>query len=119
VMQVYDDRDEADGSATYTLAFAWFTYDAAGNPYWIYGQAALAIGQTQVSVPTVYYQGGSFLGTVTSGVPATSWGVTQFTFSDCNTMNIVYNRNATPQGPASHGTATFVRVANVNGIVCQ
>jgi hypothetical protein len=118
VTQVYDNGDKA----TRTLTFAWFTYDSTSKhlPFWLYGQASFPIGTTQVTAQTVYFSGGTFAGTLASGVPNTPWGSVTVSFSDCGHMNITYTGDASAvQGPTGSGTASFVRVADVNGLVCQ
>jgi hypothetical protein len=117
VMQVYDDGD----SATRILAFAWFTYDDNGLPFWLYGQASFAIGTRSVTAPTVYFQGGSFAPSfAVASVPHPAWGNVTFTFPDCAHMHISYSGNASAvQGPTGTSSATFQRVADVNGLVCQ
>jgi hypothetical protein len=116
VLQVYDNGDQA----TRTLSFAWFTYDDMGLPFWLYGQGGFNIGATSVTATTVYFKGGSFEGSLSSGVPHTSWGTVTFSFPDCNDMNIAYSGSAAADnGPTATGNATYSRVAGVNGLVCQ
>jgi hypothetical protein len=116
VMQIYNVNQ-----TTRVLAFAWFTYDAQGFPFWLYGQANVAIGATSVTAPTVYFKGGTFAPPTTSpGAPLTNWGSVTFTFPDCAHMKIVYTGDASAVGgPTGNGSATYVRVADVNGLVCQ
>jgi hypothetical protein len=115
VLQVYDNGDKA----TRTLAFAWFTYNDSGLPFWLYGQASLNIGDTSVTAQTVYFKGGTFAGTSGAGAQQ-PWGSVTFTFPDCGHMNIAYNGDASADhGPKGNSTAVFTRVADVNGLVCQ
>ena len=116
VMQVYDVNQ-----TTRVLAFAWFTYDTHGFPFWLFGQANVTIGATSVTAPTAYFNGGTFAPPVASpGVPLTIWGSVTFTFPDCGHMKISYNGDASAVGgPTGTGNATYVRVADVNGLVCQ
>jgi hypothetical protein len=116
VMQVYDSRD----SATRSIAFAWFTYDDLHLPFWLFGQtSAFPIGANQATAQVAYYTGGAFAGS-SSSVPPTVWGTAAFTFPDCNDMTVVYSGDASAvNGPTGSGTKKFVRVANVNGLVCN
>jgi hypothetical protein len=115
VLQVYDNGDHA----TRTLAFAWFTYDDNGLPFWLYGQGSLHIGDTSIATPTIYLSGGTFAGSAGSAAQ-NAWGTVTFTFPDCGHMNIVYNGDASAvHGPTGNTSAQFVRVADVNGLVCQ
>jgi hypothetical protein len=115
VLQVYDNGDKA----TRTLAFAWFTYDDLGLPFWLYGQAGFQIGATSATATTVYFKGGAFASSGGGGAQK-SWGTVTFKFPDCGHMDIVYNGDASADnGPKGNGSAQFVRVADVNGLVCQ
>jgi hypothetical protein len=116
VMQIYDNGD----SATRTLAFAWFTYDDLGVPFWLFGQASFPIGARTVTAATAYYVGGSFApSSPSAAVPPTTWGSATFTFPDCTHMTVQYNGNASAhQGPTGSGTRQFLRVGYVNGLVC-
>jgi hypothetical protein len=116
VMQVYEFT-----ATTHALAFAWFTYDDLGLPFWLFGQASFNTGATSVTAQTAYFKGGSFAPpTVSPAVPATIWGNVTFTFPDCGHMKIVYSGDASAvNGPTGNGTATYVRIADVNGLVCQ
>ena len=114
VMQVYDVNQ-----TTRVLAFAWFTYDNLHLPFWLFGQANVPIGATSVTATTAYFTGGTFAGT-TGGGAVNIWGNVTFTFPDCGHMKIVYNGDASAVGgPTGSGNATYVRVADVNGLVCQ
>jgi hypothetical protein len=117
VLQVYDNGDQA----TRTLAFAWFTYDNQGFPFWLFGSASLNIGATSVTAQTAYLKGGTFAPPSASpGVPVTLWGTVTFSFPDCGHMHIQYNGDASViGGPKGNSSATFSRVADVNGLVCQ
>lgn len=117
VMQIYDNRDQA----TRTLAFAWFTYDNLGLPFWLYGEADnFAIGTRSVSATTAYFKGGTFAGNTPNGIPPTIWGTVAISFPDCAHMNIAYNGDASAvNGPTGSGNKQFSRVADVNGLICQ
>jgi len=116
VMQIYDDADQA----TRSMAFAWFTYDNQGFPFWLFGQAVFNIGATSATAQTAYFKGGTFAPpTASPGVLQTIWGNVTFTFPDCGHMKLVYNGDAGAGGPTGSGTTTYVRIADVNGLVCQ
>jgi len=118
VLQVYDNGDHASR----TLAFAWFTYDKSGLPFWLFGQANVPIGANQISAPTYYFQGGTFQpAAVSATVPAKPWGFVTFTFPDCSHMNIAYNSTSNPPTPVptGQGSTNYTRVANVNGLACE
>ncbi|MEO8803690.1 MAG: hypothetical protein ABI304_08875 [Rudaea sp.] len=117
VVQVYDAGDQTNR----ILAFAWFTYDSVGAPFWLYGQVTFPIGTTSVSVPTAYFQNGSFAPmSPSSNVQNTSWGTVAISFPDCGHMSIHYDGDASAvQGPSGSGDETFQRVANVDNLTCQ
>ena len=116
VMQVYEVNP-----TTRELAFAWFTYDDLGAPFWLYGEGSLPIGATSVTAQTAYFKGGTFAPAAGStSVPPTIWGTVTFTFPDCGHMHIAYNGDASAvHGPKGNSTAIYARVADVNGLVCQ
>jgi len=110
------------GNANRVLAFAWFTYDNLGAPFWLYGQTdPFAYGTQSVVAPTVYLQGGSFSPAAASAdVPKTPWGNVTLSFPDCNTMSVNYDGDASAVGgPTGSGTRTFVRIATTDGLVCS
>lgn len=117
VLQVYDNGD----NATRTLSFAWFTYDNLGLPFWLYGDGSFAIGARTVTIATEYFKGGLFApSTAQPDVPLKPWGNVTFSFPNCNAMAISYNGDASADnGPTGASTRTFLRVANVNSLVCQ
>jgi hypothetical protein len=117
VMQIYDDAD----SATRSMAFAWFTYDNQRLPFWLFGQSVFSIGATSTTAQTAYFKGGTFAPPSASpAVPPTIWGNVTFTFPDCAHMKIVFSGDASAVGgPTGNGSATYVRIADVNGLVCQ
>ena len=116
VMQVYDNGDHASR----TLAFAWFTYDANKRAFWLFGQANVPYGSQQISSQAVYFTNGTFAGTSATGLPFTAAGVVTFKFPDCAHMHVAWNIDASStNGPKGQGSATYQRVADVNGLVCQ
>jgi hypothetical protein len=115
VVQVYDNKD----LSSRTLSFAWFTYGDGGAPFWLYGDVHVPIGARLITVPVLYYSGGTFTGSLTNGVPSSHWGLATFTFPDCGHMTVNYNGDASAvHGPKGQGSMTFVRVADVNGLAC-
>ena len=79
VMQVYDNADHA----TRELVFPWFTYDAQGMPFWLYGEGSLPIGATSVTAHTAYFRGGTFApAPFSAAAPPTIWRTGTFTFPD-------------------------------------
>ena len=117
-LQVYDTGDNANR----VLAYAWFTYDQVGAPFWLYGQSdPFPIGSRTVTATTAYYGGGFFAPAgMEPAAPQTIWGSVIFSFKDCNTMNLTYNGTASAVGgPTGTGARTFGRVASVNSLACE
>jgi hypothetical protein len=115
VVQVYDNKD----FSSRTLSVAWFTYGDGGTPFWLYGDVPVPIGARLITVPMLYYSGGTFVGTLAAGVPSSHWGLATFTFPDCGHMIVNYNGDASAiHGPKGQGSMTFTRVADVNGLAC-
>ena len=116
-VQVYDAGDQTNR----ILAFAWFTYDDLGLPFWLYGQATFPIGTRSLDVPTAQFENGSFAAqNPVAGPTPYTWGTVTISFPDCGHMDLQYNGDASAVGgPTGFGYATFQRVADVNSLVCQ
>ena len=80
------------------------------------------IGATTTGpVDTYYPVGGSFAGTGSSAT-FTKWGTVTFSFPDCGHMAFTFNGASgadAPIGPSGQGQRTWIRIANVNSIVCD
>lgn len=116
-IQVFDDGDQL----TRTLTATWYTFDQLGAPVWLYSQGSVNIGDTQLNNAQVaYLTGGGFAG---SGGAATlnPWGTMSFSFPDCGHLTVTYKSTDTnlPNGPTGSGTLNWIRVGNINGLVCQ
>lgn len=119
--QVFD--NPGSNPVTRTFTAAWYTFDKAGLPFWLFAQGTLTAGdRTTGPVDTYYPTGGTFAGAAGPGATFTKWGTVTFSFPDCNHMAFTFNGNADAvNGPTSNGTEsrTWVRIANVNSIVCD
>ena len=115
--QIFDNSD----GLTRTFTSAWYTFDKTGLPFWLYSQGTIHIGDRSTgNVDTYYATNGGFAGAFGSGATFTKWGTINFSFPDCNHMTFVYNGNADAvNGPTGSGTKTWLRIANVNSIVCN
>lgn len=114
--QIFDNGDQQ----TRTFTAAWYTFDVHGLPFWLYAQGSFTIGDRSTgAVDTYYPTGGAFAGT---GGSATfvKWGTVMFSFPDCDHMVFTFNGNADAvQGPTGSGQRTWLRIANVNSLVCD
>lgn len=116
--QIFDNND----GQTRTFTAAWYTFGTDGLPFWLYAQGSFNIGATTTgSVDTYYPTGGSFAGTGGSA-SFTKWGTITFSFPDCGHMSFAYNGTSganAPVGPSGASQRTWIRIANVNSIVCD
>jgi hypothetical protein len=115
--QIFDNND----GATRTFTAAWYTFDKAGLPFWLYTQGTIQIGATTTgAVDTFYSSNGCFAGIGCGSATFTKWGTITFGFPDCAHMSFTFNGNADAvNGPTASGTRTWLRIANVNSIVCD
>jgi hypothetical protein len=116
--QVFDGGD----GVTRTFTAAWYTFGTDGLPFWLFAQGSFKIGATTTGpVDTYYPSGGSFAGTGSSA-SFTKWGTITFSFPDCGHMVFAYNGTSganAPIGPSGQGQRTWIRIANVNSLVCD
>ena len=118
-----DERVDGDGFSTNKLSFtfAWFTYDAQGIPFWLFGGSDFDRGARSVTANTVYLDNGTFAGV---GQPAAAnypWGTVTFDFPNCAAMTVKFagNSNLPTTLPRGSGTRVFRRIANTNGMTCE
>lgn len=116
--QIYD-GDAVQGTRVFTAA--WYTFDPFGLPFWLYAQGTINIGDRAANNVQVYYAtNGGFAGNF-GNATFTPWGTASFSFPDCNTLTFTYNgqTDAQTNGPGGSGTRTWMRLANINSIVCN
>ena len=111
--------DNADGTRTFTAA--WYTFDDSGLPFWLFAQGVIDIGdRTTGNVDTYYATGGCFAGVGCGSASFTKWGTINFSFPDCSHMNFTYNGDGSAvNGPKGSSQRSWLRIANVNSIVCN
>jgi hypothetical protein len=120
VVQVFE--SPGAGGANRQLAFDWFTFDAAGRPFWIAGNAAVrSDAPAYITVPAFYFGNGGFAGNFGARADALSWGEVRLEFADCNRLTVYYSGNqGLPAGvPGGSGTLHYQRLGNVNGLACE
>lgn len=102
------------------IVMAWYTYDASGVPYWLYGEGDFTSGARNATVTMVYSTGGGFAGSFGSATTPT-WGTISVQFPDCNTMQFNYqSQGGLPTGvPTGNGAKTWTRISQMNGLTCQ
>lgn len=130
VVQVYEretselnDCEDVGGGVILPFSFTWFTYGSGGEPFWIYGDACVpAADPTRVTVDAFYTTGLGFAGAfnVEDG-ERHPWGQVSFEFPACNEMTAGYESVADlPESvPAGSGSVDYIRLGNVNGLVCD
>ena len=103
--------------------FAWYTYDAQGNPSWIVGNQDLpATPVRTVTIPALYLRGGGFAGNFNpAALDVRPWGTVTLTFPGCNALRLDYASAATPPpgAPAGSGTRNWQRLVTINGLTCE
>ena len=111
--------ENADG--TTFVFFSWFTYDAAGAPYWLIGQSALIECQRSLAVPVRAFRGGRFAGAFPPAqVESVPWGEVEFAFPDCNAPTLRYSGTSAIAGaPSGSGTRNWARLVNIKGLSCE
>lgn len=103
---------QGDGSTVRQLVLDVLLADDDGDPLWLVGNAAFAVGQASVDVDLIY------LGAGLEHVP---WGHVTVTTTDCNHLTLDYTARddvAAPV-PVLDGPVTYERLFAPNGLVCE
>ncbi len=100
------------------ITFAWYTYDKAGIPFWLFGQGGFNAGDRSATLTVAYATGGGFAGGPSASVAI--WGTLTVDFPDCNSMHFTYQANAgLPDGiPQGSGSRDWTRLTGINGLSC-
>lgn len=107
--------DFFDAGANKGVFVSWYTFDDAGNPLWLVGNATLAPNGTQVDVPLIVTRGGRF-GPLfnAANVTRTGWGTVNLRFPNCSTAVMRYTRTSDGQT----GQYTMSRLGPASGVNC-
>lgn len=93
---------------------AWYTYDTAGEPVWLFGVGDIR-GDT-IEVPLDLYEGGRF---PTASDPGTidiqPWGIAELEFADCNSAEL---RWETSVSGFEDGSLPLERLSSIQGQRC-
>jgi hypothetical protein len=102
------------------LTFAWYTFDASGVPYWIFGSGGFTAGDRQATVPLIYASGGGFAGGGGAALQA-NWGSVVVDFPNCTSMHFSFESadNLPPAIPHGVGSRTWTRASQINGMTCE
>lgn len=103
------------------VSVAWFTYDANGKPFWLFGLATFSPGERRVDVPLAYFANGGFDGAFGASSTQLSWGTMSLSFPDCASMHFTYAARAglTPPVPSGSGERTWAQLTRTNGLACE
>lgn len=106
------EQPQADGSTVRQLVYDLLTKDTNGDPLWLVGNAAFAVGQTSVTINT------NFLG---NQLVQNSWGTAKFELVDCNHLDVTFSPNAQLPAPipSFSGLSTYDRLFSANGMLCE
>jgi hypothetical protein len=93
---------------------AWYTYDDAGEPVWLFGVGGIR-GDT-IEVPLDSFGGGRFPTASDRGtVNIEPWGTAEIQFADCNSAEL---RWETESADFDDGTLPLTRLTNMEGRRC-
>lgn len=120
LIEVGDDLGPAVPRRRY-IAAAWFTYDANGRPYWIYGSATFATGDRVAAISMISLSGGGFAGNFGAAAMQAPWGTLTVSFPDCVSTRFVFaaRGDLPPSVPAGSGERTWARLTQENGLACR
>ncbi|WP_440225122.1 hypothetical protein ACQQ2N_07695 [Dokdonella sp. MW10] len=105
-----------------SLEIAWYTYDANGTPFWLYGGADFPRGAREVTSPMIYQYDGYFAGNGPTGPAARgNWGQVIVSFPSCRDMRFTYTALAGLPDfvPRGTGTRNLKSISNQNGLFCE
>lgn len=111
IMQVAEQL-QADGSTVRQVGVDILLADDNGDPIWLVGNAAFAVGQTSLDIDLIY------LGADLVHVP---WGKVTISIADCNHVSLDYTARddvAAPV-PVLDGPVVYERLFAPNGMVCE
>ena len=103
---------QSNGSTIRQLVFDLLTQDNAGNPLWLVGAAPFNVGDTDVTIDTIY------LG---NNLAHINYGSVKVSVTDCNHLDVTFSplSNLPPQIPRITGTTTYDRLLTANGMSCE
>jgi len=103
------------------ITLAWYSYDGAGVPFWLFGSGVFTAGDRSARVQMAYFSQGGFAGNFGAQAKGNAWGSIDVQFPDCNTMNFNYQANAgLPTGvPSGSGAKRWARASEINGLNCR
>lgn len=107
--------DFFDAGTNKGVFVSWYTFDDAGNPLWLVGNATLAPNATQIDVPLILTRGGRF-GPLfnAANITRTGWGTVNLRFPNCSTAVMRYTRTSDGQT----GQYTMSRLGPASGVSC-
>ncbi len=93
---------------------AWYTYDAMGDPVWLFGVGDIRGDTIEVSLDS--FRGGAFPTFPGPGaVDIDTWGTAEIEFADCNSAEL---RWETSRSGFESGTLPLTRLTNLEGQRC-
>ncbi len=104
-----------------SVEIAWYTYDADGVPFWLYGGADVARGARTVTAPLIHLFNGSFGGSQPGGADRAAWGNVTITFPSCRDMRFAFASGAGLPSyvPTGNRTLNLKATGNQNGLFCE
>ena len=111
----------SDTGTSRLVTAAWYTYDATGTPFWLFGQGGFDAGDRTATLTVVYATGGGFAGNFGQSATNHPWGTVSIVFTNCSTLRFQYQANAglPPGVPQGSGTKTWTKLFGQNGLTCD
>lgn len=112
---------EAGAQNNRYVTVAWYTFDKAGTPFWLFGSGVFTAGDRSAQFQLGYSTQGGFAGNFGAQASASLWGTFALSFPDCNTIQFAYQSVAGLPSyvPSGSGTKQWTRVTSINGLDCR
>jgi hypothetical protein len=102
------------------ITFAWYTYDASGAPFWLFGLGNFNAGDRTATIDLAYSTDGGFAGSK-GAASVFEWGTVVVDFPGCNAMHFEFNSLGSVPTAVPHGSGTrmWQRLSQINGLTCE
>jgi hypothetical protein len=105
-------------SATNATVF-WYTFSPMGTPIWILGDGDIIVDR--IEALAYYFEGMEFGTWDPSDKRRLTWGNFTIEFHSCNSATLTYNSTLAYESGEEFGSGTIslVKLASIDGLVCQ
>jgi len=106
------------------LVVAWFTFDASGAPFWLFGAQPLLRSPgplNEIAVNLSAIRGGGFAGNFDpANTQSTPWGRITIRNPTCEQLSFtILQPHTSPSLPSASGVRNWSRLTGVTGIECR